>query len=85
MSREAAVAARWLQEPQEPICNQPVGLRFHIAREGTDPGDLRFRPQVVGVVHIWIDFYPGMRTYPLQVRRDFDIGQRGNSRRMLAP
>ena len=25
---------------------------FHIVRGGVDPGELRFRPRVVGVVHV---------------------------------
>ena len=32
------------------ICGFP-----HLAG-GVDPGDLRFRPQVVGVVEVWKDF-----------------------------
>ena len=28
------------------------GLAFHTVRGGFDPGDLCFRPQVVGVVHV---------------------------------
>ena len=31
----------------------------HTLRGGIDPGDLRFRPQVFGVVEIWKDFCPG--------------------------
>ena len=34
-----------------------------------DPGDDHFRPQVVGVVNIWKDFYPGMGTYHPRVTR----------------
>ena len=67
MAPVATLAAHWLQEPQ-PISYHPVGLafphlaaitqlgwRFHTLRGGTDPGDLRFRPRVVGVVEIWKD------------------------------
>ena len=32
------------------------GWRFQTLRGGIDPGDLRFRPQVVGVVDTWKDF-----------------------------
>ena len=51
LSREATLAARWLHEPQ-PISNQLVGWGFYTVRGGIDPGDLCFRPQVVGVVEI---------------------------------
>ena len=84
MSREATLAARWLNEPQ-PISNQLVGWGFYTARGGMDRGDLCFRPQVVGVVEIWSDFSSGDKIYPPQVRRDLDLGQRGDSRRALAP
>ena len=46
LSREASLAARWLHEPQ-PISNQPISLGFHALQGGIDPGDLRFRPQVM--------------------------------------
>ena len=49
------LAAHWLHEPQ-PISNHPVGLGFHTLRDGIDPGDLRFRPRVVGFVEIWKGF-----------------------------
>ena len=55
LAREATLAARWLHEPQ-PISNHPVGLGFHTLRDGIDPGDLRFRPRVVGFVEIWKGF-----------------------------
>ena len=29
---------------------------FHTMRGGIDPGDLRFRPLVDGVVHVWKEF-----------------------------
>ena len=32
------------------------GWGFHTLRGGIDPGNLRFRPQVVEVVEIWKDF-----------------------------
>ena len=44
----ATLAARWLNEPQ-PISNQLLGWGFNTARGGIEPGDLRFRSQVVGV------------------------------------
>ena len=90
-ARGATLAACWLHEPH-PISNRLVGLGFpHPARwyrrggGGIDAGDLHFRPRVVGVVEIWKGFYPGMSTYPLRVRRDFDVVPRSHSRRALAP
>ena len=50
-----------LHGPQ-PISNHPVGLGFphpsgrYGPGDGCDPGDLRFRPQVVGVVKVLNDF-----------------------------
>ena len=55
LSRGATLAARWLHEPQ-PISNQLVGWDLYTARGGIDPGDLCFRPRIVGVVEIWRDF-----------------------------
>ena len=55
LSREATLAARWLHEPQ-PISNQLVGWGFYTVRGGIDPGDHRFRPQVVGIVKVLKDF-----------------------------
>ena len=70
LSRGTTLAACWLHEPQ-PISNQPVELGFpHLAgrhrpvgsafsspvRGGLDPGDHRFRPQVVGLVKVFKDF-----------------------------
>ena len=37
----------------KPISSQPVGFTL---RGGIDPGDLRFRPRVVGVVDVWNGF-----------------------------
>ena len=31
------------------------GLYFHAVRSGFDPGDYRFRRQVVGIVNAWKD------------------------------
>ena len=84
MSRGANLAAPWLHESQ-PISNQLVGWGFYTAWGGIDPGDLCFRPRVVGVVEIWREFHPWIQHYPPRVRRDLDVGQRGNSRRALAP
>ena len=36
-----------------------MGWGFHTLRGGTDLGDLRFRPRVVGVVDIFANFLPG--------------------------
>ena len=55
LARGATLAARWLHEPQ-PISNQLIGWVFNTARGGIEPGDLRFRPRVDGVVEIWRDF-----------------------------
>ena len=57
LARGAALAARWLHELQ-PISNHSVGLGFHTLRGGIDPGNLRVRPRVVGVVEIWKDLLP---------------------------
>ena len=35
------------------------GWGFHTVRGGIDPGNIRFRPRVVGVVDIWKDFDRG--------------------------
>ena len=36
-----------------------LGWGFHTLRGGIDPGDLRFRPRVVGVVEMWKVFRSG--------------------------
>ena len=36
-----------------------LGWGFHILRRGIDPGNVRLRPRVVGVLEIWKDFWPG--------------------------
>ena len=40
------------------------GWAFHTLRGGIDPGDLRFRRGVVGVVDTWKDSDPEMGVYP---------------------
>ena len=55
LAQGATLAARRLHGPQ-PISNHPVGFVFHTLRSGIDPGDIRFRPGVVGVVEKWKDF-----------------------------
>ena len=41
----------------------PSGVvRFHTLRGGIDPGDLCFRPQVVGVVEVWRELSSGDKT-----------------------
>ena len=55
LARGATLAAFWHHEPQ-PISNHPTGLGFHTLRGGIDPGDLRLRLQVVGVVEVWKGF-----------------------------
>ena len=45
------------------MANQKIGRwgwDFHIVRGGTNPNDIRVRPQVVGVVDVWMDSDPGM-------------------------
>ena len=44
-----------LYDPQ-PISDRPVRLAFPHRAGGFDPGDDRFRPQVVGVVKVLKDF-----------------------------
>ena len=62
LARGATLAARWLHEPQ-PISNHPEwGWGFHTLWGGIDPGDLFFRPRVVGVVEIWREFSSGDKT-----------------------
>ena len=58
LAREITLAARWLHKPQ-PVGNQPAGWGFHTARGGIDPGDLCFRPRVVGVAKVWKDIESG--------------------------
>ena len=48
LARGGTLAARWLLELQ-PISNQPMRAR------GTDSGDMRFRPRLVGVVEIYFE------------------------------
>ena len=55
LARGETPTARWLHEHQ-PITNQSVGSGFHTVCGGIDPGDLRFRPRVVGVVEIWKEY-----------------------------
>ena len=62
-----------------------LGWGFHTLLGGVKPGDLRFRPRVVGVVEIWNDLRPGMGIYPPRDRRNLGLVPRGNSRRVLAP
>ena len=47
----------------EYIANQKIcrwGWDFHTVRGAINPGDIRVRPRVVGVVDVWMDFDPGM-------------------------
>ena len=47
------------------------GWGFHTVRGGFDPADHRFRPRVVGVVHVYGGIYdPGMGSYRPQVALD---------------
>ena len=39
------------------------GCDFHTMGGGINPGDIRFRPRVVGVVDVWMDSDPGMGSY----------------------
>ena len=38
-----------------------LGWGFYTLRGGIYPGDLRFRPQVVGVVEVWREFSSGVK------------------------
>ena len=51
-----------IYEPQ-PISDRPVGLQFHTMGQGINPGDILFRPWVVGIVDAWMDSDPGMGSY----------------------
>ena len=51
MSRSQSTITKW-------------GWGFHTLRGGIDPGNLRFRPRVIGAVEIWTDFEPPMENYP---------------------
>ena len=53
---------RWLHDESHPISNIQWVWGFHTLRGGIDPGDLRFRPRVAGIVEIWKDFKPGDET-----------------------
>ena len=61
------------------------GWGFHTLRGGIDPGDVSFRPRVVGDVEIWKSFEPGMGINPPRARRDLGVDPRGNYRRTLTP
>ena len=52
--RPRVALALFLSPSQSAIGRQ--GWGFHTVRGGFDPGDHRFRPQVVGVVDVWRDF-----------------------------
>ena len=54
LTRGSTLAARSMSPSQSAITQWSWG--FHTLRSVIDPGDLRFRPQVVGVVEIWKDF-----------------------------
>ena len=51
MPRWAVLAAHWLHEPQ-PTIDQPVGSGFPHLAGGIHPEDVRFRPWVIGFVHV---------------------------------
>ena len=48
--------------PSQSLISQK-GRSFHTLRAGIYPGDVRFRPQVVGLVDVRKDFLPGMGPY----------------------
>ena len=52
LARGATLAARWLHESFSQSATSELGWGFHTLRGGIDPGDLRLRPRVVGVVEI---------------------------------
>ena len=53
-----------IYDPQ-PIRDRPVGGvgNFHTVRGDINPGDIRVRSRVVGVVYVWMDYDPGMGPY----------------------
>ena len=51
LARVAPLATRWLHNPQ-PISNQ---LGWLGVRGSIDPGDPRFRPQVIGLTRIYME------------------------------
>ena len=54
LARGATLDPRWVHGRQT-ITNQTTVLGFHLARVGTDTGDLRFRHRDVEVVEVWKD------------------------------
>ena len=54
-------------------------------RGGIDSVACRFRYRVVRVVEIWKDIWFRDETLSPRVRRDLDVGPRGNFRSALAP
>ena len=85
LARGATFASRWLHHEHQSFSNHSVGLDFHTLRGGTDPGDLRFRPRVVGVVDVSEGFWPRDGSLSSRVRRDLGVGPRGNFRPAMAP
>ena len=53
----------WLNIRTIHMANQKIGRwgwNFHTVWGGINPDDIRVRPQVVGVVDVWMDSDPGM-------------------------
>ena len=53
--------------PRVALAIRTLGWGFHTVGHGIDPGDLRFRHRVVGVVHVWRISDPGMGSLPARV------------------
>ena len=93
-SKGAAGPRRWPEgqfspRPDSMSSSQPAisqwGWGLHTVLGDMDSWELSFIPgllkfQIYGKIS-----YPGMGRCPPRVRRDLDVGQRGNSRRALAP
>lgn len=84
LAREATLSARWFYEPH-PISDQATGGWTYTSCGAILTRGIAF--VVPGLLESLIyerTYYPGMGPYPLQVRRDLDVGSRGNSPRALA-
>ena len=85
LSRDAPLAVGWLHEPQL-ISNQPVGLGCPHRAERYRPGGSAFSSPVCWRCTDREGFFGrGMGTHPPRVRRNVDVGPRGNSPCALAP
>ena len=83
LARETTLAVRWPHEPQS-ISIQPVELGLPHRAERYQ-GISVFVPRLFELRKYEGISYPGMGPCPPRVRRDLDVGPRGNSRRVLGP